>query len=319
MQILSANLRYANVAFRGVSGVIATAVLEGPAGIALVDPGPTSCLPALEAELARGGLSLDEVEAILLTHIHLDHAGATGTIARRRPGVKVYVHERGVRHLVDPSKLLASARQLYTDQMDSLWGAFDPVPAPAITALRGEEVLEVAGRRLEVAYTPGHAQHHVSYFDRASRVAFVGDVGGCRTAGMVTVMPPTPPPDIDLEAWQASVTRILAWQPDALFLTHFGLHQHPAPHLAGMLDRIDALAGMVRQLLADPALPTDEARQARFVEDARRYFRRGLSEADLHRLELAVPLDMCWLGLARYWSKRQGTLAAPALRRGHVS
>lgn len=304
MQTLSAGLRFADIRFQGVSGVIATGVIEGPRGIALVDPGPTSCLPALEAALADGGRTLAEVEAILLTHIHLDHAGATGTIVERVPGARVYVHERGARHLIDPEKLLHSATQLYGDQMDRLWGAFAAVPASAVTPLQGGETLDVVGRELMTAYTPGHAQHHVAYLDVASRVAFVGDVGGCRTPGMSTVMPPTPPPDIDLEAWRESVTRILAWQPEGLFLTHFGLHQAPAAHLASMLDRLERLAELARHLLHDPAVPDDE-REVRFEGDARQLLRRDLSEDDLRRLELAVPLHMCWRGLARYWKKKR--------------
>lgn len=303
MVTLSPGLRFADVRFQGVPGVIATAVLEGPTGIALLDPGPSSCLPALESALAEGGRSLGEVQVILLTHIHLDHAGATGTIVGRVPGVRVYVHERGARHLIDPEKLLHSATQLYGDRMDSLWGAVEAVPAAAVTPLAGGELLDVVGRSLEVAYTPGHAQHHVAFFDTASRVAFVGDVGGCRTAGMSTVMPPTPPPDIDLEAWRESVARILAWQPEGLFLTHFALYQSPAAHLATMLDRLERLAELARQLLHDTTVP-DEAREPRFRDDARRLLRRELSEDDLRRLELAVPLDMCWRGLARYWRKK---------------
>lgn len=300
---LASHLRYADVQFRGVPGVIATAVLQGPSGVALIDPGPTSCLPTLEAELAQGGIGLDDIEAVLLTHIHLDHAGATGTLATRRPGLKVFVHERGARHLADPTKLLASATQLYGDRMDALWGAFEAVPAGALRPLQGGETLDVGGRRLDVAYTPGHAQHHVAYFDPGARIAFVGDVGGCRTSHMSTVMPPTPPPDIDLDAWRSSVARILAWQPDTLFLTHFGPQQPPAPHLADMLDRLDVLAAMAQRLLADAGLD-DDGRRARFVDDARNFFRRDLPEEELRRLELAVPLDMCWSGLARYWQKR---------------
>jgi glyoxylase-like metal-dependent hydrolase (beta-lactamase superfamily II) len=306
MQTLSQGLRFADVRFRGVPGVIATAVLEGPGGIALVDPGPTSCLPALEAALADGGRGLDEVEAVLLTHIHLDHAGAAGTIVARHPGVRVFVHERGAKHMIDPRRLIESATMLYGDQMDTLWGAFEAVPASAVQILQGGEVLEVAGRTLDVAYTPGHAQHHVAYFDRASRLAFVGDVGGGRTAGMSTVMPPTPPPDIDLDAWRASVARILAWQPEGLFLTHFGLHQPAGPHLATMLDRLERLADLARQLLHDPGVPEAD-RETRFRDDARRFLRRELSDDDLRRLELAVPLEMCWRGLERYWSKKGRT------------
>lgn len=302
MRSLSHGLRYADVLFRRTPGVIATAVLEQGDGLALVDPGPSSCLPALEAALEAGGRRLDEVRAILLTHIHLDHAGASGTLLRRLPAARLYVHERGARHMIDPVKLLASATQLYGDQMDALWGPFEPSPADRVQVLRGGETLEVAGRTLEVAATPGHAQHHVAYFDRASRIAFVGDVGGCRTAGMTSVMPPTPPPDIDIEAWHESVARILAWQPDALFLTHFGPHEAPAGHLATLLERLDGLADLARRLLHDQAI-ANEAREARFEDEARRYLRRELSEDDLRRLELAVPLDMCWRGLERYWRK----------------
>lgn len=298
MQVLAHQLRYADGHFRGMPGVIATAVLEGPSGIALVDPGPTTDLRALEADLAAGGLSLDDLDAILLTHIHLDHAGATGTLVRRRPGCRVYVHERGARHLVTPEKLIASATQLYGDQMEALWGEFAPVPQSNLHVLSGGERLTVVGHELDVAYTPGHAQHHVSYFHRPSRIAFVGDVGGCRTAHMQTVMPPTPPPDIDVALWQASVARILAWQPSALFLTHFGPIPTVAAHLAELLDRLDAMQGIARRLIAIDGL-SEEEREATFAEDLRRAYRQTMTEKDVERMELAVPLDMCWRGLAR--------------------
>ena len=298
MQVLAHQLRYADGRFRGTPGVIATAVLEGPAGIALIDPGPSTDLAALEADLASGGLSLDQVDAVLLTHIHLDHAGATGSIVARRPGCRVYVHERGARHMASPEKLIASATQIYGDQMDVLWGEFGPVPEANLTALRGGEVLDVVGHRLEVAYTPGHAQHHVSYFHRDARMAFVGDTAGCRTAVMSTVMPPTPPPDIDIRVWHDSVARILDWQPDALFLTHFGPVTAVAAHMTTLLDRLDVMQRLAARLLADEAL-TEADREARFVEELRRVFRQELSETELRRLELGVPFGMCWGGLAR--------------------
>ncbi len=298
MQVLAHRLRYADGRFRGTPGVIATAVLEGPSGIALVDPGPTSDLPALEADLATGGLSLDDLEAILLTHIHLDHAGATGTLVRRRPGCRVYVHERGARHMASPEKLIASATQLYGDQMDALWGEFAPVPQGNLHALTGGESLVVAGHDLDVAYTPGHAQHHVAYFHRGSRIAFVGDVGGCRTAHMQAVMPPTPPPDIDVALWHGSVARLLDWQPSALFLTHFGPVTAVAAHLAELLDRLELMQDITRRLLAAPAATEDE-RESRFAEEVRRSYRQTMSEEDVRRMELAVPLEMCWRGLAR--------------------
>lgn len=298
MQVLAHQVRYADGQFRGTPGVIATAVLEGPSGVVLIDPGPTSDLAALEADLASGGIRLADVESLLLTHIHLDHAGAAGTIVRRQPGCRVYVHERGARHMASPEKLIASATQIYGDQMEPLWGEFAPVPHANLQILTGGEHLVVAGHELDVAYTPGHAQHHVSYFHRASRIAFVGDTAGCRTTAMTTVMPPTPPPDIDVAAWHASVARILAWQPEALFLTHFGPVTPVAAHVAQLLDRLDVMEQLARQLLADAAL-SDAEREARFVEELRRIFRQQLSETELHRLELAVPFGMCWGGLAR--------------------
>lgn len=304
MQVLAHQLRYADGQFRGTSGVIATAVVEGPSGFALIDPGPTTDLAALEADLASGGLRLDDVEAVLLTHIHLDHAGAAGTIVRRAPRCRVYVHERGARHLSAPEKLIASATQIYGDQMDVLWGEFAAVPEAKLQVLRGGESLTVCGHALDVAYTPGHAQHHVSFLHRGSGIAFVGDTGGCRTGDMQSVMPPTPPPDIDVPVWHQSIARILEWQPSALFLTHFGPVTAVVAHLAELLDRLEVMQGLARGLVADDTL-TEEQREARFVEELRRVFRQQLNETELRRLELGVPFPMCWGGLARAIGKGQ--------------
>lgn len=302
MHVLAHQLRYADGQFRGTPGVIATAVLEGPAGFALIDPGPTSDLAALEADLASGGLSLDDLQAVLLTHIHLDHAGATGTLVRRRPSCQVYVHERGARHMASPEKLIASATLIYGDQMGPLWGEFAAVPQENLHVLKGGERITVVGHDLRVAYTPGHAQHHVSYFHEASRIAFVGDTAGCRTTAMSTVMPPTPPPDIDITLWHQSVARILEWQPSTLFLTHFGPVTTVAAHLAELLDRLDVMMQLARALAGDASL-SDAEREARFVEELRRHFRQQLSDAELRRLELGVPFGMCYGGLARAISK----------------
>ena len=157
-----------------------------------------------------------DVTALLLTHIHLDHAGATGSLVRENPALRVYVHERGAPHLVDPSKLLASASLLYGDAMERLWGEVSPVPASALTVLKGGERIEEGGRQLEVAYTPGHASHHVSYFNADTGIAFVGDTGGIKIVENGYVLPPTPPPDINLEAWDESLRTIEAWRPDTL-------------------------------------------------------------------------------------------------------
>jgi glyoxylase-like metal-dependent hydrolase (beta-lactamase superfamily II) len=292
--------------FLGRTGVIASALLDGPGGAVVVDPGPTTSLDGLRAALAAHGRTLEEVRALLLTHIHLDHAGATGSIVRINPRIEVFVHERGAAHVIDPGKLLQSAQRLYGEDMQRLWGEIAPVPAGNVRALRGGEVLSVAGRQVQVAYTPGHASHHVSYLDTATGMAFAGDVGGIRIGAPLLVIPPTPPPDIDLEAWDASLDLLRAWRPDRLFVTHFGSHDQPIDHLADLQVRLRATGAVVRSLLAGPAAD-DREREARFADWVRDSFRERLAdEESVRRYEAAVPVAHCWQGLARYWRKRAG-------------
>jgi glyoxylase-like metal-dependent hydrolase (beta-lactamase superfamily II) len=289
--------------FRGRADAIATAVLSGSGSLALIDPGPTSCLAALDQGLQQQGFRLGDVTHLLLTHIHLDHAGATGTIVRQHPGITVLVHERGATHMAHPEKLLESATRLYGDDMDRLWGAFVAVPEKNLVVLTGGERIEAGGRTLEVAYTPGHASHHVSYFDAGTGVAFVGDTAGvCIKGGYV--LPPTPPPDIDLERWTDSVATIDAWSPQSLFLTHFGPVQHPRTHLQTLLQNLRTFAGFVRASLDEPG--TDEERAGRFAEQVVHELRRQMTEAQLASYRLAAPPELLWLGLARYWRKNQG-------------
>jgi glyoxylase-like metal-dependent hydrolase (beta-lactamase superfamily II) len=234
---LSHGLSWIDLEFLGRSDVIAAAIVQSPGGVAIVDPGPTTCLATLEQALQQHGIRWDDVRHLMLTHIHLDHAGSTGTIVRDHPHLTVLVHERGARHLIDPSRLLDSATRLYGDDMDRLWGEFAAVPQTNIVALSGGERIDAGGRTFDVAYTPGHASHHVSYFDSSSGVAFVGDVAGvCAAEGYV--LPPTPPPDIDLESWRVSADRILEWSPSTLFLTHFGPVTRVRPHLAELFDNL---------------------------------------------------------------------------------
>ncbi len=292
---------YIDLHFRGSDRVIATAVLSGRDGVTLIDPGPTSCLPALEAGLRQRGLTLRDVRSLLITHIHLDHAGAVGTIVERVPSIRVHVHERGAPHLIDPAKLLASATRLYGDQMDALWGAFLPVPAVNVNVLQGGERVATAGTNLRVAYTPGHAKHHVSYLDETTGVAYVGDTGGIRVSGDYLIAP-TPPPDIDLAAWRDSLNAIEAWQPVSLFLTHFGHVSGAKAHLARFRDTLTAQAEAVRQSVT--AGQTDEERTRVFVEQMRREVRKAMPEHEARATELAAPFDQLWQGLARYWHKQ---------------
>jgi glyoxylase-like metal-dependent hydrolase (beta-lactamase superfamily II) len=175
----------------------------------------------------------DPPRAIALTHIHLDHAGATGSLLRRYPQAEVWVHERGAPHVVDPSRLLASATRLWGEDMQRLWGAVEPVPAQRVRALHGGEQIGP----FQVAYTPGHASHHVSFLHEGSGRAFTGDVTGVRI-GDGPVIAPTPPPDFDYEAWQASLDLIAAWRPSGLCITHFGGFEHVDEHLAAVRESL---------------------------------------------------------------------------------
>jgi glyoxylase-like metal-dependent hydrolase (beta-lactamase superfamily II) len=253
---------------------------------ALIDPGPESSHRNLVEAL--GG---DEPRAILLTHIHLDHAAATGALVRRWPGLEVYVHERGAPHLIDPSRLLASAERLYGDQMERLWGEIVPVPEENVKPLSGGE--SVLGMR--VAYTPGHASHHVCYLHEESGTAFVGDIAAVLIPGTDLVVPPTPPPDIDIETWEDSIGIVEGWRPQRLGLTHWGPVEEPEPHLASVRERLREEAGLARDL--DEA--EYEARHRELVAA-----RVSDPEAAAELLQ-AVPPEYQWRGLDRYWSKRQ--------------
>jgi glyoxylase-like metal-dependent hydrolase (beta-lactamase superfamily II) len=254
-------------------------------GEALVDPGPESSIQAVLAALGD-----ERPRALLLTHIHLDHAAATGALVRRWPELEVYVHERGAPHLVDPTKLLASAERLYGDRMQRLWGEILPVPEANVNALAGGE--QVLGMR--VAYTPGHASHHVCYLHEATGTAFVGDVAAVRIPGTGIVVPPTPPPDIEIETWEESIGIVEAWRPERLALTHFGQVDDPAPHLAEVRERLREEARLAREL--DEA--TYETRHRERVAAA------ADSREAAAELIQCVPPEYQWRGLDRYWRKR---------------
>jgi len=304
MPVLAPGVGWVDLRFRGSPNVIATAVISSAGGVALLDPGPTSCLDALELGLNGIGIRLGDVTHILLTHVHLDHGGSTGTLVRRYPAMKVVVHERGTPHLIDPTRLVQSATRLWGDQMESLWGEIAPVPASNIVTLvlsNPERRIEVAGRALEVRYTPGHASHHVSFFDRSSGIAFVGDVAGIRVTGDY-VRPPTPPPDIDVELWIQSAARVEAWDPETLFLTHFGPSGHVRPHMQSFVENLQIAAEWVRRSLHEP--DSDEEKARRYAEFVDRELRRHLSDREILPHRVGAPFEVSWLGLARYWRKR---------------
>jgi glyoxylase-like metal-dependent hydrolase (beta-lactamase superfamily II) len=298
---LSHGLSWIDLQFQGRRQVIATGLALGHGGAAIIDPGPTSCLETLELGLQARGVRWADVTHVLLTHVHLDHAGATGTIVRANPHIRVVVHERGARHMADPARLIDSATRIYGDRMETLWGEFAPVPGPSLLAVQGGERVEAGGRVFDVAYTPGHASHHVSYFDPSSGVAFVGDTAGvCIEGGYV--LPPTPPPDIDLELWATSVERILAWSPSTLMLTHFGPSTSVRPHLGALMENLRTTADLALSLLK--ASGTDEDRRAAFADHLRQVLRGRMPEAQVASYVVAAAYEHQFNGLARYWQKK---------------
>jgi glyoxylase-like metal-dependent hydrolase (beta-lactamase superfamily II) len=250
----------------------------------LVDPGPASTIDTVLAELPEG-----RPRAVLLTHIHLDHAGATGTLTRRFPDLPVYVHEAGAPHLIDPSRLLRSAARLYGDRMDELWGEVVPVPERNVVALAGGEVVE----GLEVLAAPGHASHHVVFLDPGAGAAFVGDVAGVRIPPGDTVWLPTPPPDIDLERWRASIAMVAERRPARLMLTHYGSTTEPERHLAATVAELERLA--VGSRAGD---------RERFLGDLEERIAAEPPEL-AERTRSAMPPEQTWLGLERYWRIRE--------------
>jgi len=250
----------------------------------VIDPGPTSCVETL-----LEGLGDVEPRALLLTHIDLDHAGAAGTLAKRFPELVVYVHEIGAPHMKDPAGLVKSASRLYGDDMDRLWGPMEAVPEERLKPLSGGETVE----GFKVAYTPGHASHHVSYLHEDSGDAYVGDVAGVRIPPADHTLAPTPPPDIDVEAWLDSLHEVTTWNPSALCLTHFGRvtdveHQLHALRTS-LLGNADAVRGegeeeFTRRMDAELSEATDSDTAARFIQ--------------------AAPPDHLYKGLERYWRKR---------------
>jgi glyoxylase-like metal-dependent hydrolase (beta-lactamase superfamily II) len=267
-------------------------------GGALVDPGPESCLEELLAAVGS------EPQALLLTHVHLDHAGAAGALVERFPRLEVWVHARGAPHLANPEKLVRSAERLYGDDMERLWGRVLPVPERNLRVLEGGESIAVLGRELEVVYTPGHASHHVVYLDQGDGTAYVGDVAGVRIPPAELILPPTPPPDIDLGAWERSIELVEERAPVRLALTHFGVADDPVAHLQRMRDRLRGQGDLARALL-DEAGDDEQKGMEAFVSEVRRRIRLATDAETAAVYEQAAPPDQLWLGLRRYWQKQQ--------------
>lgn len=266
---------------QGAERVIGCYLLETSEGLALNDCGPSTCVASLAHALAERDLSLQDLDHLLLTHIHLDHAGAAGVLVRENPRLRVHVSEVGAPHLVDPSRLERSARRLYGDAFDELWGELAPVPEENVVLLQNELL------GLEAFPTPGHASHHWCYL-ASDGTLYAGDAAGVRIQPDTYVSPPTPPPEFDLDAWLGSIDDIERRQPERLALIHFGVVDDPGPHLEELRRRLRAWAG--DDLLEDEWLRLRQDERAALSENA------AVSE-------LAMPLWQSYAGLRRYWDK----------------
>jgi glyoxylase-like metal-dependent hydrolase (beta-lactamase superfamily II) len=267
----------------GRERVIGVYLLETDDGLALFDCGPSTCVPALKDRLREHGLELGDVRHLLLSHIHLDHAGAAGVLVREHPALQVHVSPIGAPHLVDPSRLERSARRLYGDEFDALWGELAPVPQ--------ENVHETADRvlGLECFPSPGHASHHVCYLD-ADRTLWAGDAAGVRVQPSRFVLPPTPPPEFELDTWERTLDEIEARRPERLALIHFGVADDPAEHLAELRRRLRSWTERVGEGASD-----EEFEAAALAELG----------ADAPPYEQAMPFWQSYAGLRRYWDKRR--------------
>lgn len=272
--------------------VIATYLLAGDEP-ALVDCGPSSCLGALEEALRERGLEIEDLRHLVLTHIHLDHAGAAGTLVRRNPSLQIHVSAIGAPHLVDPSRLERSARRLYGEDFDRLWGELAPVPEASLRPI-GARVLD-----LEAFPTPGHASHHVSFL-APDGTCFAGDAAGVRIEPCRFVLPASPPPDIDLDAWSASLDAIEGRRPARLCLTHFGPADDPQEHVALMREQLRTWAERVR----------DGATAEAFARAAEEELQVGVDPETAEAYRQAAPFWQSHAGLGRYWRKRREEEAA---------
>ncbi len=281
----------------GSTGTVAAHFIPSEAGHLIVDCGPESTLPKLKAGIAALGYEVADVKHLLLTHIHLDHAGAAGTLARELPNLQVYVHQHGASHLKRPERLLMSATRIYGAMMQPLWGKFEAVPENQLVVLEGIETLNISNFEVQAIYTPGHAIHHLAY--AFGDDLFCGDVGGVRLQGADHVIAPTPPPDIDFAAWYQSLAKLRAFVPKRLFLTHFGEFSDTEHHFAKLEHSLVHLEQMSKTI-------TQAGGTAEQIADGiKEYVQAQIGDKNLEtKYELSTPYLMAANGLLRYWTKR---------------
>jgi len=284
--------------FQGRPHAIAAYLIRQGDAVVLIESGPGSTLPALEAGLAREGLSPRNVTHILLTHIHLDHAGAAGWLARQ--GAQIFVHPVGAPHMLDPQRLLASAARIYGERMESLWGEFLPVPESQLKVPNDAEEIVIGALKFLPIHTPGHAEHHYSYL--FEDVLFSGDVGGVRIPGYPYLRVPMPPPELHIERWHESLARLRREKFAHIAPTHFGMFDDPDWQLNEVEKGLTAASRWLEEVM--PSEPSLEELRERFIAWMRTEEEKmGMSAEVAQAYELANPPGMSADGLLRYWKK----------------
>lgn len=286
--------------FQGIPNLIAAYLLHGPAGYVLIETGPMSTLPTLLDHLANRGLTPADIQNVLVTHIHLDHAGAAGWWARQ--GAQIYVHTIGQPHLIDPSRLLHSVKRVYGDMMEPLWGEVLPAPADCVTPVEDGMTLELAGLTLQAISTPGHAWHHHTY--RLGGIAFCGDAAGVRLNNSPWVSFPAPPPEFNLEAWQQTLDWLEAEDFEALYLTHFGRVEHVQEHLNRVRRTMEEMGEFVRVRM-EAGIGRNQLVREYIGHVAAAAQVQGLTEEDWQQYETVIPTFMSVDGIIRYWQRQQ--------------
>lgn len=284
--------------FQGLKNVIAAFLIETSDGVVLVESGPHSCWPTLVKSLKRYGLKPEDIKHVLLTHIHLDHAGAAWALART--GARIHVHPAGLKHMHDPSRLMASARRIYTDQMDSLWGEMHPIPLTQLIEIEDAQALKIGNTNFMAHHTPGHAIHHIAW--QMEDILFTGDVAGIRIGNGV-ISPPCPPPEFDLEAWKSSINRMRALPVEQLVLTHFG----PVADKNSHLDDLElALDQWVNFFYQQPDLENQASLVVGFSTFIHQEFYDDRMDSTLEaQYDKANPPWMSVAGITRYLNKKR--------------
>lgn len=284
--------------FQGLHEAVPVFLFPSRNSIFLVECGPGSTLSTLESKLKTLGYGLDDISDVFVTHIHLDHAGAAGALARR--GARIHVHPVGAPHLIDPEKLLTSAQKIYGDKMQTLWGDFLPVPEKNLSILQDGDVINIGDTEIKAIHTPGHANHHITYV--INGMGFTGDVGGSRMPGQKMIILPMPPPDIHLETWQQTIDKLQGLHLKKIVVTHFGAFEDVAWHLDMLHEKLTEVDAWLQDVMeGDPPLEEVHRRFMLWMES--QYERYGLSKDARSQYEGANPSWMSPAGLYRYWNK----------------